>query len=154
MPASFLPVIGSFRKMAASTMASSGMLVVMIEASTGEVSPTPKMKLPWLKTMASREAAKSFNMSFGATRSGLKQNETSQKRIMAPPMRSSETTSGVIAPPIMMYLATGDIRPHMTLAPSMELWPLSLAMFMTDVILSAKIEGVSEIKWYFHGKSL
>ena len=71
MPRSFLPVIGSRRKTAARTMASSGMLVVMIEASTGEVSPTPKMKHPWLKTMARSEAPKSFIRSRGGTCSGF-----------------------------------------------------------------------------------
>ncbi|CDC96519.1 unknown [Alistipes sp. CAG:268] len=52
-------------------MASNGMLVVMIEASTGEVSPTPKMKHPWLKTMARSDAPKSFIRSRGGTCSGF-----------------------------------------------------------------------------------
>ena len=46
MPSTFLAVIGSRRKKAASSMAHSGMLVVMIDASAGEVIPTPKMKQP------------------------------------------------------------------------------------------------------------
>lgn len=46
MPSTFLPVIGSFRMKAASNMAHSGMLVVMMEASAGELRLTPKMKHP------------------------------------------------------------------------------------------------------------
>ena len=46
MPNTFFPVIGSFRKKAANTMAHNGILVVMMLASAGEVSPTPKMKQP------------------------------------------------------------------------------------------------------------
>lgn len=44
MPGTFLPVIGSFRMKTASSMVHSGMLVVMIDASAGELRLTPKMK--------------------------------------------------------------------------------------------------------------
>ena len=116
--------------MAARIIATSGMLVVMIEASTGEVIPTPKMKHPWLKTIASSEAPKSFIMSAGGTCSGLRKSEAVQKRSIAPATRRSVTTSGVTTPPAMTALATGDIRPHMALAPSMAPWPFNDSYFM------------------------
>ena len=63
--------MGSFRKNAASIMAHSGMLVVIMLASAGDDSPTPRMKLPWLNTMASSEAANSLAMSCEVTCSGF-----------------------------------------------------------------------------------
>lgn len=113
---------------AARIIATSGMLVVMIEASTGEVMPTPKIKQLWLKTMASSEAPKSFIRSAGATCSGLPKKEAIQKRIIAPKTRRSVTTSGVMIPPTITSLATGDISPHMALAPSIAPWPLSCSI--------------------------
>lgn len=46
IPPTFIGVTGSFRKSAASTMVMSGIVVVMIEASMGEVSDSPKVKHP------------------------------------------------------------------------------------------------------------
>ncbi len=46
MPSTFFPVMGSFRMNAAKIIAQRGMLVVMMEASPGDVRLTPKMKHP------------------------------------------------------------------------------------------------------------
>lgn len=44
-------------------MAHNGILVVIIEAFPGEVRLTPKIKHPWLNTMASKEATNKLAMS-------------------------------------------------------------------------------------------
>lgn len=51
---------------------------------------------------------------------GFLKKEVSQNKIMAPPIRRSVTTNGVTAPPSMINLETGDINPHMILAPNIE----------------------------------
>ena len=46
IPATFFPVTGSRRNTAARSIAHKGILVVIIDASAGDDSLTPKMKLP------------------------------------------------------------------------------------------------------------
>ena len=46
IPIIFFPVIGSFRKNAARTIAHNGMLVVIMDAFVGDVIPRPVMKHP------------------------------------------------------------------------------------------------------------
>ncbi len=111
---------------AASTIAHSGMLVVIIEASPGDVMLTPNMKLPWLSTMAKSEAKNSLTMSLWSTCSGFRKSDTSQNSSIAPPMRISVTTHGVTAPLAITTFDTGDISPHIAFAPNMAACPLIL----------------------------
>lgn len=55
-PMIFFPVIISRRTKAARIMVSTGVMVVMMAASAGEVNPTPTVKAIWLKMMPNREA--------------------------------------------------------------------------------------------------
>lgn len=116
MPITFLPFITSFRKIAESTRAMSGILVVIMEASTGDAIFTPKIKQPWLKTMASIEAANIFIISRPLTRSGFWKNDAIQNSAAAPTIRSSVTAKAPIAPHDIANFATGDISPHIAFA--------------------------------------
>lgn len=64
-------------------MAQSGMLVVMMDASVGELMLTPRMKQPWLSTIANSEAKNSVTMSLGLTCSGFWNREAIQKSSIA-----------------------------------------------------------------------
>ena len=123
-------------------MAHNGMLVVMMLASAGEVSPTPKMKQPWLNTMASNEAPSSLAMSLWCTCSGFWKKETSQKSTMAPKMRRSVSTSGLMRPPAMTIFATGDMSPHMALAASIEPCPFQLKLPIFVYLFNASISSI------------
>ncbi len=109
-------------------MAHTGMLVVIILASAGDESPTPKMKLPWLNTMASSEAPKSRAMSCEVTCSGFCRSEMSQNSSIAPHMRRSVMIIGVTIPPAITILASGDINPQLTLASNIAPCPLILEL--------------------------
>ena len=135
MPSTFFAVIGSLRKIAARIIAHNGMLVVMIEAFTGEVMPTPRMKLPWLRTTPSSDAPKSLARSFGGTCSDFRKNERIQNRIMAPTIRRSVTASGVTILPSITNLATGDISPQIALAPNMAPCPFQLIVCMIFTVI-------------------
>ena len=70
--------------------------------------------------MARSEAKNKVAKSLWLTCSGLLKKDAAQNRTIAPPMRKSVTTRGVIAPLAMMTLEMGDNNPHIALAPNME----------------------------------
>ncbi len=55
-PMIFFPVTISRRTNAARIMVNTGVMVVMMAASAGEVNPTPTVKAIWLKMIPNREA--------------------------------------------------------------------------------------------------
>ena len=55
-PDDFFPVTISRRTNAARIMVNTGVMVVMMAASAGEVNPTPTVKAIWLKMIPNREA--------------------------------------------------------------------------------------------------
>lgn len=55
-PDDFSPVTISRRTNAARIMVNTGVMVVMMAASAGEVNPTPTVKAIWLKMIPNREA--------------------------------------------------------------------------------------------------
>ena len=59
-PPAFLPVIGSLMNIAAKIMVTIGSVVVMIEASTGEVIETPVTYTHWLRIIAKSPAKKNL----------------------------------------------------------------------------------------------
>ena len=120
IPNTFFPVIGSFKKRAANSMAHNGILVEMMEASLGELRFTPNRKHPWFRMIANNEAPNNLAISLWLTCSGFWKKEAIQNRIMAPPMRKSVITMGVMVPPNIRDFETGDINPHMAFAPNIE----------------------------------
>ena len=110
-----------------------GTVVVMTEASIGEVSDTPAMKQPWLSVMPNREAKKSMARSWGGTCSLRANAEAIQKSTEAPNIRKVVSASGVMAPDSSTALEIGDMMPHRKLAPNMAKWPIDWFSFMTVV---------------------
>lgn len=127
-------------------MAQSGMLVVMMDASVGELMLTPRMKQPWLSTIANSEAKNSVTMSLGLTCSGFWNREAIQKSSIAPPTRRSVITKGLTAPDAIISLETGDIRPHIVFAPSIAAWPFRLNFISVNFLSGFPAAKVGE--WY------
>ena len=70
--------------------------------------------------MARSDAKNNDIRSLWLTCSGFLKNDTIQNSTIAPLMRRSVTTNGVIEPPAMITLEIGDSSPHIAFAPSME----------------------------------
>ena len=120
-----------------------GVLVVIIEAFTGDVSPSPKVNSPWLNTIPSNEAMKSSSMSRLDTFSRLVNSEAIQNKAAAPAMRQSARINGVTALPKNTNFDTGDMNPHMVLAANMERCPfISFAFMLRMVFSTAKLCGI------------
>ena len=98
-----------------------GVLVVMMEASTGEVMPSPMVNSPWLKSTPSMAAKNSFSKSGGDTCSRLVKMEAIQNRIAAPIIRISTIMNGVMMLVISTIFEIGDIKPHIMFAVVMDI---------------------------------
>lgn len=107
-----------------------GVLVVMMEASTGEVIPSPMVNNPWLKSTPNMEAKNSFNRSGGDTCSRLVKIEAIQNKIAAPITRISTIMKGVMMLVISTIFEMGDINPHIILAVVMDKWPFNSSFFI------------------------
>ena len=114
-------------------MVNIGVLVVMTEASMGEVRLTPMVKTPWLNTTPSKEAKNNFSKSWCGTCSFGVKKERSQNSAAAPSTRISTNNAGVTMLAAKMNFATGEISPHMTLAVNMVAWPFISCVPMIDL---------------------
>lgn len=141
MPPIFFPVMGSRSMSHASSITHIGIVVVTIDASPGEVSPTPKIKHPWLKSTPRKAAPARRSRSGPLTCSFGKKSPVSQKRTAAPKMRKSTIRSDVSAEVVSRSLVAGAIRPHITLAPSMAACPFILKSL---IIQRFVVGGVSK----------
>ena len=102
-----------------------GMVVVIIEASTGEVKDSPNVKHPWLQTIPNSEAKNNSCKSREETFSLGANIEATQKQTAPPIIRILANRSPVIPASIAAF-PIGDINPHILAAASKERCPLAI----------------------------
>ena len=94
-PPIFLPVIGSFSTMAATTIVRIGVQVLAMLKSMEVVMVTAFRKLIWVRKRPNIEATKIFGRSFSGTFSLGMKSDSSQNKAVAPVARRQNKSMGV-----------------------------------------------------------
>ena len=112
-PPTFFPVMGSFRKMAATSIVRTGVQVLAMLTSMEVASVMAFRKLYWVRNSPSMEATKICKRSFVGTFSLGMKSDKSQNNSVAPEARKHSKSKGVSTLALEMFLQQTILNPKM-----------------------------------------